>query len=71
MNILILGDIVGPSGREALIKKLPIHGVIGDQQSAAIGQFCFNEGDIKSTYGTGSFVLLNTGKNIVHSNNTF
>ena len=54
---------------KALVKKLPIYGVIGDQQSAAIGQFCFNEGDIKSTYGTGSFVLLNTGKNIVHSNN--
>ena len=54
---------------KALVKKLPIYGVIGDQQSAAIGQFCFNEGDIKSTYGTGSFVLLNTGKNIVYSNN--
>ena len=46
---------------EALIKKLPIYGVIGDQQSAAIGQKCFNFGDIKSTYGTGCFVLLNTG----------
>ena len=43
---------------EALIKKLPIYGVIGDQQSAAIGQKCFNFGDIKSTYGTGCFVLL-------------
>ena len=54
---------------KALVKKLPIYGVIGDQQSAAIGQFCFNEGDIKSTYVSGSFVLLNTGKNIVNSNN--
>ena len=54
---------------EALIKKLPIYGVIGDQQSAAIGQKCFNFGDIKSTYGTGCFVLLNTGKNIAYSKN--
>ena len=54
---------------EALIKELPIYGVIGDQQSAAIGQKCFNFGDIKSTYGTGCFILLNTGKNIAYSKN--
>ncbi|MEC7830510.1 MAG: glycerol kinase GlpK [Pseudomonadota bacterium] len=54
---------------KALIKKIPIYGVIGDQQSAAIGQFCFDEGDIKSTYGTGCFVLLNTGTKIVKSKN--
>ncbi|MFL2829681.1 MAG: glycerol kinase GlpK [Alphaproteobacteria bacterium] len=54
---------------EALIRELPIYGVIGDQQSAAIGQKCFNFGDIKSTYGTGCFILLNTGKNIAYSKN--
>ena len=54
---------------EALIKELPIYGVIGDQQSAAIGQKCFNFGDIKSTYGTGCFILLNTGKKIAYSKN--
>ncbi len=54
---------------EALIKELPIYGVIGDQQSAAIGQKCFDFGDIKSTYGTGCFILLNTGKNIAYSKN--
>ena len=54
---------------DALIKELPIYGVIGDQQSAAIGQKCFNFGDIKSTYGTGCFILLNTGKNIAYSKN--
>ncbi len=54
---------------EALIKELPIYGVIGDQQSAAIGQKCFNFGDVKSTYGTGCFILLNTGKNIAYSKN--
>jgi len=40
---------------------IPICGVAGDQQAAAIGQGCFNVGDIKSTYGTGCFALLNTG----------
>jgi len=54
---------------EALIQSIPIHGVIGDQQSAAIGQKAYNFGDIKSTYGTGCFVLMNTGKNFVLSKN--
>ena len=39
----------------------PITGMVGDQQSAAIGQCCFETGSVKSTYGTGAFVLLNTG----------
>jgi glycerol kinase len=50
-------------------KKIPINGVAGDQQSAAIGQACFKPGMIKSTYGTGCFALLNTGKDMVLSNN--
>ena len=41
---------------------IPIAGVAGDQQAASIGQCCFHQGDIKSTYGTGCFVLLNTGE---------
>ena len=53
---------------EILSRSIKITGVIGDQQSSAIGQFCFNEGELKSTYGTGCFVLANTGKNIVFSN---
>ncbi|WP_409432237.1 glycerol kinase GlpK [Litorimonas sp. RW-G-Af-16] len=48
---------------------IPIRGVAGDQQAAAIGQACFEKGDIKSTYGTGCFVILNTGKKVVESNN--
>ena len=40
---------------------LPIRGVAGDQQAAAIGQACFNAGDLKATYGTGCFVIVNTG----------
>jgi glycerol kinase len=40
---------------------VPITGIAGDQQAAAVGQVCFAPGDVKSTYGTGCFVLLNTG----------
>jgi glycerol kinase len=47
----------------------PITGIVGDQQSAAIGQCCFEPGSLKSTYGTGAFVLLNTGNKKVYSKN--
>jgi glycerol kinase len=47
---------------------IPIRGVAGDQQAAAIGQACFEPGMIKATYGTGCFVLLNTGATAVASN---
>jgi len=48
---------------------IPIGGVAGDQQAAAIGQACFEPGDIKSTYGTGCFVILNTGRERARSEN--
>ena len=48
---------------------IPILGVAGDQQAAAIGQSCFSKGDIKSTYGTGCFVILNTGEDCITSKN--
>jgi glycerol kinase len=48
---------------------LPICGVAGDQQAALIGQACFGPGDVKSTYGTGAFVVLNTGEQLVRSKN--
>ena len=47
--------------------EIPIAGVAGDQQSALFGQCCFDAGDAKNTYGTGGFLLMNTGKNIVMS----
>ena len=49
--------------------KININGIAGDQQAAAIGQACFTPGMLKSTYGTGCFALLNTGKTAVESNN--
>lgn len=46
---------------------IPIAAIAGDQQAALIGQACFKSGDVKCTYGTGAFLLLNTGANIVKS----
>ena len=51
----------GTSTEAALGVALPILGMAGDQQAATIGQACFKPGMIKSTYGTGCFVLANTG----------
>jgi glycerol kinase len=50
-------------------KSIPINGVVGDQQAASIGQCCFEPGSLKSTYGTGAFVLLNTGSKKIYSKN--
>ena len=50
-------------------REIPILGIAGDQQAAAIGQACFEPGSIKSTYGTGCFVLLNTGDQAITSKN--
>lgn len=47
--------------------EIPITGVAGDQQAATIGQACFKEGMVKSTYGTGCFVVMNTGNKVIHS----
>ena len=49
--------------------ELPIRGVAGDQQAAAIGQGCFTPGSLKSTYGTGCFVIINTGAEAITSKN--
>lgn len=50
------------------LKGIPISGCLGDQQSALVGQACFERGQAKSTYGTGCFLLYNTGTAIVQSN---
>lgn len=48
---------------------IPITGVAGDQHAALFGQACFEPGMVKNTYGTGCFMLMNTGKNLQHSKN--
>ncbi|MBI5124335.1 MAG: glycerol kinase GlpK [Candidatus Omnitrophica bacterium] len=50
------------AGTGALPSGIPISGIAGDQQAALFGQTCFKPGDVKNTYGTGSFILLNTGR---------
>lgn len=47
--------------------QIPISGVAGDQQAALFGQCCYNKGDIKNTYGTGGFMLINTGDSPIYS----
>ena len=54
---------------EFLKSNIHITGVIGDQQAALFGQTCFEEGESKNTYGTGCFLLVNTGNNLVLSKN--
>ena len=49
--------------------RIPIAGIAGDQQAALFGQTCFEKGDAKNTYGTGCFLLMNTGEEIVESKN--
>lgn len=62
-------DDYGQTDRQLLGESIPITGVAGDQQAALIGQACFERGMIKSTYGTGCFVILNTGEQAISSNN--
>lgn len=61
--------LFGEADEQVLGRKLAILGVAGDQQAAAIGQACFQPGSIKSTYGTGCFVILNTGDTPLKSGN--
>ena len=71
----ILPQVVDSSGINAWVdeslfgRKIPIAGIAGDQQSALFGQGCFSQGDAKNTYGTGCFLLMNTGDERVQSNN--
>ncbi|MDE6407503.1 MAG: glycerol kinase GlpK [Anaeroplasmataceae bacterium] len=61
--------IYGYTDQEILGFKIPICGVAGDQQSALFGQCCFEKGDLKVTYGTGCFLLMNTGSEAFVSKN--
>ena len=71
----VLPQIVDSAGRygdtdpSILGRAIPICGAAGDQQAAALGQACLNPGEVKSTYGTGAFLLVNTGDTPVTSEN--
>jgi len=59
------GEITGVDS----VRGVPLTGDLGDQQAATVGQVCFTPGEAKNTYGTGNFMLLNTGEEIVRSKN--
>ncbi|MBT4324142.1 MAG: glycerol kinase GlpK [Cryomorphaceae bacterium] len=71
----ILPKVVDSSSTSAYVDdkffgvKIPISGIAGDQQAALFGQLCIDQGDIKNTYGTGCFCMMNTGKTFVKSKN--
>ena len=62
-------DNFGKTEKRVVGKEIPISAVLGDQQAAAVGQACFDRGSIKSTYGTGAFIIMNTGSKKINSKN--
>ncbi len=62
-------DNFGKTDKRVTGKEIPISAVLGDQQAAAVGQVCFEKGSIKSTYGTGAFIIMNTGSKKINSKN--
>lgn len=62
-------EVYGMTSTSVLGKSIPIAGVAGDQQAALFGQCCFKAGQSKNTYGTGCFLLMNTGEEAVDSKN--
>ncbi len=61
------GSLFGYTSEEVTGGRIPIAGVAGDQQAALFGQCCFQPGEVKNTYGTGCFLLMNTGERAVAS----
>ena len=68
-KVVSSSEIIGYTDLSLFGRKIPISGIAGDQQSALFGQMCVNEGDVKNTYGTGCFCMMNTGDNPTKSNN--
>ncbi len=62
-------EVYGKGRQKGLLVDTPIAGILGDQQAATFGQACFEVGMAKNTYGTGNFMLMNTGEEIVPSKN--
>ncbi|HEX6329351.1 MAG TPA: glycerol kinase GlpK [Jiangellaceae bacterium] len=62
-------EVYGQGGPGGVLKGVPVAGILGDQQAATFGQVCYEVGTAKNTYGTGNFMLLNTGEEQVPSEN--
>lgn len=68
-NVKNSADNFGFTDKYITKKSYPINGVIGDQQAATVGQSCFQKGSTKITFGTGAFIIMNTGNNKINSKN--
>ncbi|GAA3868278.1 glycerol kinase GlpK [Leifsonia kafniensis] len=62
-------EVYGTVEEHSLLREVPVAGILGDQQAATFGQAAFDTGEAKNTYGTGNFLIFNTGEEIVHSKN--
>jgi glycerol kinase len=62
-------EVYGTVESSSLLREVPVAGILGDQQAATFGQAAFEAGESKNTYGTGNFLIFNTGEEIVHSKN--
>jgi len=62
-------EIYGHAHSSSLLREVPIAGILGDQQAATFGQAAFEAGESKNTYGTGNFLIVNTGEKPVYSTN--
>jgi glycerol kinase len=62
-------EIYGHAHSSSLLREVPIAGILGDQQAATFGQAAFEAGESKNTYGTGNFLIVNTGERPVYSTN--
>ncbi len=62
-------EVYGKANDSSLLRETPISGILGDQQAATFGQAAFQKGESKNTYGTGCFLIFNTGTDIVKSKN--
>ena len=62
-------EVYGTVHTSQLLREVPVAGILGDQQAATFGQAAFDAGEAKNTYGTGCFLIFNTGEEIVHSKN--
>lgn len=60
-------QVYGKTSKSLLGEEIPLAALVGDQQAALFGQTCFEKGSVKNTYGTGCFLLMNTGDEIIHS----
>ena len=62
-------EVYGTVASSGLLQEVPVAGILGDQQAATFGQAAFSAGESKNTYGTGNFLIVNTGEEIIRSRN--